>query len=114
MEVDLGEHLGIMETVYQVINQGNGEAILDGDLVQGTVVDAHSQVPILLLDENDRGSIGGFARFDGSILEQFVQFLAHGIQFQWGHPIDGSPRGAASWFQFDAMIKVSFGREFWW
>ena len=79
MEINLGEYLGIVESVYQVINQWNGKAVLDDNLVQSSVVNAHSEVSILLLDENDWSSIGGFAGFNGSILEEFVQFLAHGI-----------------------------------
>jgi hypothetical protein len=32
-EINLGKDLGTMESVYQVINQWDGEPVLDGDLV---------------------------------------------------------------------------------
>src|SRR4051812_31360204 len=59
MQVDLGEYFGTEEAVGEVVDEGNGEAVLDGDVVQGTVVDAHLEGTIFLLDKDDRGAKGG-------------------------------------------------------
>jgi hypothetical protein len=41
-EIDLGEDLGAMELVGEVINEGDGEPVLDGDGIQGTIINAHA------------------------------------------------------------------------
>jgi len=71
-EINLGEYLGFIETVYQIINEWDGESILDGDLVECSVVNAHVEFSIFLFDEDDQGSIWALAWFDGSILQEFV------------------------------------------
>src|SRR4051812_27655427 len=63
-EVNLGKYLGFIETINQIINQGNGKTILDSDLVQGSVVNAHAEFPILLFDKDDWGTIWTLAWFD--------------------------------------------------
>src|SRR4051812_12885430 len=75
-QVDLGEHLGSEQAVGEVVNEGDGEAVLDGDVIQGPVVDAHSEGAIFFLDKYDRGAEGGYAGFDRAILEEAVQFFA--------------------------------------
>ena len=50
-EVDLGEYLGTMEEISEIIDQGDRESVFDSDVVEGTIVDAHSKFPIFLLDE---------------------------------------------------------------
>src|SRR3954468_2502477 len=77
-QVDLGEHLGTKEPVSEVVDEGDGEAVLDGDVVQGMVVDAHSEGAIFFFYKYDRGAEGGRAGFDGAILAEVVQFFAHG------------------------------------
>ena len=98
MKINLREYLGMVESVQEVINQGNGELILDGDLVQCLIVNAYVQASILFLHEDDRGTKGGDTRFDGSILEESVKFFLEGIKFQRGHLVDGSPRGLTARF----------------
>src|SRR3954453_18407205 len=41
-QVNLGEHLGMVKLVHEVLNERDGEPILDGDLVQGAVVHTHT------------------------------------------------------------------------
>ena len=97
-----------MELVYEVIDEWNGESILDGDLVQCLVVNAHSKFAILLLDKDDWGTIGRMTGFDGSILEEFIQLFLHGVKFQGGHLIDGAPGRSTSWFEFNLVVNVTF------
>ena len=51
-EVDLGEHLGTVQAVQELINAGQGVGVADGLLVQSTVVDAEAKAPILLLTKS--------------------------------------------------------------
>src|SRR4051812_44574342 len=101
-----------MELVGEVINEGNGEPVLDGDGIQGAIVDAHAEFATLLLDEDDWGTIGGETRFNGSIAEKLVQFFSHCIKFKGGHAVDGAPRGRAICLQLDVVVNVSFWGEF--
>src|SRR6184192_827628 len=71
-KVDLGENLCTLKSVNEVINEGNGKSVLLGDLVEGPIVNAHAQLPILLLDENDRSAIGRCAWFDGSSFDESI------------------------------------------
>jgi hypothetical protein len=78
-EINLGKDFGIMELVNEVIDERNGKAVLDGDFVEGSIINAHPEFSSLLLDKNDRGSIRGETGFDRAILEEFVQFFSQGI-----------------------------------
>jgi hypothetical protein len=53
-EVELGEVFGAMQLIQKLINDGDGEGILDGDGVQGVIVDAETPRPIGFLDKEDR------------------------------------------------------------
>jgi hypothetical protein len=99
-----------LELVNQVINEGDGKSVLLGDLVEGMVVDAHAQFPILFLDKDDRGTIWRCTWFNGSSLDESVEFCSHGIKFERGHSVDWSPGRSAVWFHFNAMVNVMRGR----
>ena len=68
-----------MESINEVINERDREMILLGDLVQGMIVDAHSQFPIFFLDKDDWCAIRRFTWFDGSCLDKLIDFSSHGI-----------------------------------
>jgi hypothetical protein len=111
-EIDLGEDLGAMELVGEVINEGDGESVLDGDGIQGTIINAHAEFAALLLDEDHRGTIGGEAGFNGSVAEEFVKFFSQGVKFEGRHAVNGAPRGRTVRFQLNAMVNVSFRGKF--
>src|SRR6184192_3417320 len=71
-KVDLGKDLCTLESVNEVVNEGDGKSVLLGDLVKGPVVNAHAQLPILLLDENDRSAIGRCTWFDGCSFDESI------------------------------------------
>jgi hypothetical protein len=54
-EVELGEEPGAMEFIQELIDNRDGESVLDGDGVQRAVVDAEPPRAVRLLDEKDRG-----------------------------------------------------------
>jgi hypothetical protein len=111
-EVDLSEHFRTKESVGEVINEGDGESVLDGDVVESAVVDAHTQCAVFLLDEDHGGTEGGHAGFDRSVLKESVEFFPHGIQFQRRETIDGTPRGGVAGFEGDAVVDVALRRKF--
>jgi hypothetical protein len=60
-EVDLGEDFCTKEPVSEIIDERDGEPVLDRDVIEGTVVDAHVQHAIFLFDENHGSTKGGHA-----------------------------------------------------
>ena len=58
--IKLGEDLGVFKFVNEVGNQGEGVCILDSMAVEVSVILARSEASILFLDEEERGSLGGF------------------------------------------------------
>jgi hypothetical protein len=63
-EVNLGEDLGAVELIKEVVGTGKRVTVLDGDFVEGSVVHTHPESPILLGHEEDRSAIGRFAWAD--------------------------------------------------
>ena len=52
-QIDLGENLGALEMVHQVIDEGEEVPISDRDLVRCAIVDAEPLGSILFLDKQD-------------------------------------------------------------
>jgi hypothetical protein len=48
-----------MELIKQIINPRQRVLVLDGNLIQSTIIHAHVLSTILLWDENHRGSLKG-------------------------------------------------------
>jgi hypothetical protein len=57
-EINLGEILGTSELVKQIINSWQGVLVFYGDCIQVLVINAHSHRAILLLNKQNRGSLG--------------------------------------------------------
>jgi hypothetical protein len=53
-EIELGEEPGAMEFIQELVDDRDGEGVLDGDGVQRAVVDAEPPRVVCLLDEKDR------------------------------------------------------------
>jgi hypothetical protein len=51
-EVNFGEYSGSGKLIEQNINLGKRVLVLNGDLIKGSVVHAHSKCLILLLNKN--------------------------------------------------------------
>jgi NAD(P)H-hydrate repair Nnr-like enzyme with NAD(P)H-hydrate dehydratase domain len=54
-EIELGEEPGAMEFIQELVDDRDGECVLDGDGIQRAVVDAESPRAVCFLDEEDRG-----------------------------------------------------------
>jgi hypothetical protein len=51
-EVNLGEYPSSGKLIKQNVNLGKRVLILDGDLIKGSIIHAHPQCLVLLLDED--------------------------------------------------------------
>ena len=79
--IKLGEDLGVFKFVDEVGNQGKGVCILDSVAVEVPVILARSEAAVLLLDEEERGSLGGFGWMDFPRAKVFVDELICGLSF---------------------------------
>jgi hypothetical protein len=69
-EVQLGEELGTMELVEELVNHRDRESILDGEHVQRPVVDAEVPRTVGLLDEEDGRREQRVAAADNPLLQR--------------------------------------------
>jgi hypothetical protein len=53
-KIELGEEFGAVELVQQLVDDRNWKSVLDGDGVEGAIVDVEPPRSIMLLDEEDR------------------------------------------------------------
>jgi len=60
-QIELGEEAGAMQLVQQLVDHRDREGILDGEGVQGPIVDVETPPAVRLLDEKHRGREGGVA-----------------------------------------------------
>jgi hypothetical protein len=54
-KVNFGENGGAVESVQHVVHAGERVGVFDADEVEGTVIHAHPEFPILFANEKDRG-----------------------------------------------------------
>ena len=75
-EVNLGEVLGTLKAVEEFVDARQRVAVLDGDVVERAVVDAHARGAVLLLDEQDRSAEGRLGGLDEAGSSEFVELRA--------------------------------------
>jgi hypothetical protein len=77
--IEFGEDAGVLKMIDDIQGQGKGIPILDGKVIQLSVVLDKSESSILFLNEKDRGSDWGFGRdnvaFTQVFLQEPIQFL---------------------------------------
>lgn len=56
LEVKFNQYAGSFETVKQLWDERQGLLVMNGNLVQGPVINTEAETFILLLDKEDRGS----------------------------------------------------------
>jgi hypothetical protein len=79
--VYLREDTGSGEHIEKHLGERQGVFVLNGDLVQCSVVDAHSQRTFFLLDKKDWSSKRGTAFPNESKLKEFFQLLLYLLNF---------------------------------
>src|SRR6185437_11670388 len=71
-EIELREVLRALKPIEQLVDARQRVVVLDGHVVQRTVVDAHTQLAILLLHEQDGCTERRLTRLDATSPEQFL------------------------------------------
>ena len=79
--IKLGEDLGVFKFVDEVGDQGEGVCISDSMAVEVSVILAGLEAFILFLNEEERGSLGGFGQMDFPRMKVFVDELICGLPF---------------------------------
>ena len=79
--IKLGEDLGVFKFVDEIGNQGKGICISDSVAVEVPVILARSEAAILFLDEEERGSLGGFGWTDLPRAKVFINELIRSLSF---------------------------------
>lgn len=57
-KIDLGKILRALQTIEEFIRARQRVAVLDGDVVESSIINAHPSCSILFLDEQDRRTEG--------------------------------------------------------
>ena len=91
-QVDLAEVLRALQPIEQLVDARQRVAVLDGDIVQRAIVDAHAHGTILLLHEQDRCTERRLARLDEAGLRQLLELLLELDQLRCTEP-KGGPTG---------------------
>ncbi|EJF57828.1 hypothetical protein DICSQDRAFT_68362 [Dichomitus squalens LYAD-421 SS1] len=89
-EIDLHIDPSLPGRVQEVGDQRERVTVLPGHLVEPTVINAESQGPVLLLDEEDRSSAQRVGRVDEAGAEVLVDVFSEGVQFQLREGVDGT------------------------
>ena len=79
--VKLGEDLGVFKFVDEVRNQGEGVCISDSMAIEVSVILARSEASILFLNEEERGSLGGFGWTEFPRVKVFIDELICSLLF---------------------------------
>jgi hypothetical protein len=110
-EIYLGEYFSFAETVHDVVNKRNGVSVLDGNMVESSVVDAKAERAVLLPNEED-GHAGGRQRgTDESFAQQVVQGGTERRELDFRHIVDGRPGNLGIRFQFDRVVIRAMRRQ---
>ena len=113
-QVDLAEVLRALQTVEQFVDTRQRVAVLDGDVVQRTIVDAHAHGAILLLHEQDGCTEWRLARLNEASLGQFLELL-----LQFGQLGGTQTEGGSAWRgrtgnELDTMVHLARWRQSRW
>src|SRR3981189_3157846 len=106
-DVEFSKVLCALESVNEVVNGGEGIAILPSDQIKRAIVLYEAKFSVLLLDEEDRSA---YWRFQVPNAARCQGFFQEGVQFPLffgGHWIDLSEPRRRFALKFDRMIPFS-------
>ena len=93
-QVQLAEVFRSLQAIEELVHQGKRVAVLDGDVVEGTIINAHAHRAILLLHEQDRSSERRLARLDEARLDELFQLFLELLELLRAQADDGTTRGS--------------------
>lgn len=109
--VDLGKVFAALNAVEEVVDQRDGIAVLDGDGIESTVINAEAEFAVLLLDEKDGCGSRGAGWADETFCEDLCEVLLEFFVFAPSQRIDWSERCRLSRFKVDLHVVRSVGWE---
>lgn len=111
-EVEFGEDLGTAEAVDGLSNEGKGSSVLDGNLVEASVVDTKSQAVVLLFDEEDRSACGRLGGLDEAFFEVLVEPVPESFEFRFGEGVKWSEGRLSAGFEVNGVVVGSVRGQF--
>jgi hypothetical protein len=77
--IKFSEVLSTTQLIQEIINDRNGELVLDGELIEGTKVKTHVPSTFFLKYHDHRGRIRAGTGVDNACLEQFLHYFLNFI-----------------------------------
>jgi hypothetical protein len=108
-EIDFRKEFGTTKAIEKVIDPRQGVSILDGLLVERSVVVADAQRAILLGNEQDRRCVRRRAGTDPSGFDFFLNKVAEGFEFLLGVPIERTVDRSRTRVFVDPMLDSTVG-----
>ena len=87
------EDLGEVEPVEHLRYEGEGEAVLNRDLLQAPIVDDEAKLAIGALDKHDGSRSRGFGGPNEAVFEVRGNISFHLSEVRGRHAVDRTPRG---------------------
>ena len=103
-EVKGGEHLGLLQMVYQLRCQRKGVAVLNRKCIELPIVDNQAQSAVLLFYEEDRTCCRGLGRADVALPQVLLQVFRQRFLLRRRHRIHTSEGGCCTLSQVNRVI----------
>jgi hypothetical protein len=110
-KVNLGEVSSALETVEEFVDARKRVAVLDRDVVESAIVNAHAGGAVLFLDKKNRSTEGRLGWLDKAGSLEFVELRAEFGEFGGAHVIRGATGWTSARKKFDFVIDFSLGWE---
>jgi hypothetical protein len=75
MQIKFSEVLSTTQLVQEIINDRNGELVLDGEIIEGMKVKTQVENTFFLKYHDHRGGIRAGVGVDNTLLEQFLHYF---------------------------------------
>ena len=108
-EIYLGVDLGLAGGVQKVGDQGEWAAILFGNFIEASKVNAEPERTVLLFYEKDLSSMGGSSGADKSGAEIFIYEGPESRELDQRQQVECSQRRGSAFFKVDLQIVVAMG-----
>ena len=110
LEVQLGEYRGAGQLVEQVIDTGDGEAIMHGNSVDRVTIHAQSPRSILLVCEESGYCARAVAFSNEAAAEEVVDLSLEFRTLRRAQPVMGEVGKRGTWNKIDEMLNLPFWR----
>ena len=106
-EIDFREASGPLDSVEKFGSQWQRVSVLDRYAIQGTVIDAKPEAPVLLLDEQHRSAERRRGGSNESLRKVFFDVILQSGKLGLREVVDGAKGWFRSFLERDSMIQGS-------